>query len=74
MVFFGGIALPLDALRPPAIYLSYLLPATYAGRLLQDIMLRGLPGSDISILALASIAGGLFLIALGLLWWRTRAQ
>ncbi len=72
VVFFSGIALPLDALQQPALTLSYLLPATYATDLLQDIMLLGLPGDRRFFLALAGMAAALFLAALALLRWRTK--
>ena len=72
-VFFSGFALPLDNLRQPALSVSYILPATYGVVLLQDIMLRGLPGSDAFLLILGTIAVVLFLGCLGLLRWRTRA-
>ena len=72
IVFFGGFALPLDALKPPASTAAYLLPATYGGALMQDIMLRGLPGDNRALLALAAMAIGLFAACLGLLRWRTR--
>jgi ABC-2 type transport system permease protein len=71
IVFFSGIALPLDALIQPALTFSYALPATYGVGLLQDVMLRGLPGSDRFVLALALMAAGLFAACLLLLSWRT---
>lgn len=74
IVFFSGFALPLDNLRQPALSISYLLPATYGVVLLQDVMLRGLPGSDTFLSMLALIATALFLACLGLLHWRTRAR
>jgi ABC-2 type transport system permease protein len=72
IVFFGGFALPLDALKPPASTVAYALPATYGGALMQDIMLRGLPGSDRALLALGAMAAALFLACLALLRWRVR--
>lgn len=72
IVFFGGFALPLDALKPPASTVAYALPATYGGALMQDIMLRGVPGNDRFLLALGAMAVGLFLACLALLHWRTR--
>ncbi|HEY8601113.1 MAG TPA: ABC transporter permease, partial [Thermomicrobiales bacterium] len=72
IVFFGGFALPLDSLKQPALTVSYALPATYGGALLKDIMLKGLPGSNTFVIALGAMAGGLFLICLALLHWRTR--
>ncbi len=72
VMFFSGIALPLDALLPPALAFSYALPATYGVQLLQDIMLRGIPGSGRALLILAAMAAGLFAACLALLRWRTR--
>ena len=74
VVFFSGIALPLDALKQPALALSYALPATYGVALLQDLMLRGLPGRPLFLLALAAMALGLALASLALLRWRTRPE
>ena len=73
IVFFSGFALPLKALRQPALTVSYAMPATYGVILFQDVMLRGLPGSNLFILILAGIAAVLFLACLILLHWRTRA-
>lgn len=72
IVFFSGIALPLDSLRMPALLFSYALPATYGASVLQDVMLRGLPGSTIFLVILVVLAATLFAICLGLLHWRTR--
>jgi ABC-2 type transport system permease protein len=74
IVFFSGFILPLFALRQPALSISYAMPATYGVVLLQDIMLRGLPGNNRMLLTLAAIAAGLFILCFGLLWWRTRPQ
>ena len=72
IVFFAGFALPLDALIQPALTVSYALPATYGGALMQDIMLRGLPGDTTFFIALGAMAVGLFFVCLALLHWRTR--
>jgi ABC-2 type transport system permease protein len=72
IMFFSGFVLPLDALRQPALSVSYALPATYGVVLLQDVMLRGLPGSNRSLLILAAIAVTFYAACVGLLWWRTR--
>lgn len=72
IVFFGGFALPLDSLKQPATTISYALPATYGGALMQDIMLRGLPGSNTFLLALGGMSVGFFVLCLLLLRWRTR--
>lgn len=73
IVFFSGFALPLAALRQPAIGVAYSLPATYGVILLQDIMLRGRAGSDQLVLALSIIAAGLFIACIALLRWRIKA-
>ena len=72
--FFSGFALPLEALRQPALGVGYALPATYGVVLLQDIMLRGVPGSDRALLILAVMAAALFAACAGLLRWRTYAR
>jgi ABC-2 type transport system permease protein len=72
IVFFSGIALPLDSLKFPALLFSYVLPATYGAGLLQDIMLRGLPGNSHYLLALAAMTIVFFAACVGLLRWRTR--
>jgi ABC-2 type transport system permease protein len=72
IVFFSGFALPLDSLKQPALTVSYVLPATYGGALMKDIMLKGLPGSNTFYVALGVMAVGFFFICLGLLHWRTR--
>ncbi|HZG64308.1 MAG TPA: ABC transporter permease, partial [Rubrobacteraceae bacterium] len=40
-VLFAGFAFPLSDIQGPALAISYLLPATYGIRSLQDIMIRG---------------------------------
>ncbi len=72
VVFFGGFALPLDGLKQPALTVAYALPATYGGALMQDVMLRGIPGSNTFYLALGAMAAGFFFLCLALLHWRTR--
>jgi ABC-2 type transport system permease protein len=74
VVFFSGIALPLDALKFPAIAWSYVLPATYGVALLHDVMLRGLPGDTDYLFALGAMAIGFFASSLALLHWRLRAR
>jgi ABC-2 type transport system permease protein len=74
IVFFGGFALPVESLQQPALALAYSIPATYGADLLQDVMLRGLPGSNLFLLILAALAVCLFAVCLGLLHWRTRPR
>ena len=61
-VFFSGFAFSLDRITMPVRALSFLLPATYGIRTLQDVMLRGTlrHPEDIAILA----GAGLVLLAL----------
>lgn len=73
IVFFSGFALPLDAIRQPALAISYLLPATYGVTLFQNVMLRGLPADPQLLLALFAISLALFAASWALLRWRTRA-
>ena len=74
VVFFSGFALPLKALQQPALSVSYVLPATYGAVLLQDLMLRGVRGSDGFLLALGLMAVALFGVSWFLLRWRTAAR
>ncbi|CAA9478235.1 MAG: hypothetical protein AVDCRST_MAG05-1106 [uncultured Rubrobacteraceae bacterium] len=39
--FFAGFLFPLDQMTQPAVGVSYLLPASYGIRALQDVMIRG---------------------------------
>jgi len=72
IVFFSGFALPIESLRQPALTVSYALPATYGSQLLQDIMLRGLPGRDLFVWVLGILSVVLFAVCWLLLRWRTR--
>jgi ABC-2 type transport system permease protein len=57
-VFFGGFIVSIDTIIQPVRVLAYVLPATYAIRTLQDVMLRGVlrTPADIGILAIAGVA------------------
>jgi ABC-2 type transport system permease protein len=74
IVFFSGFALPVESLRQPALTFSYAMPATYGSDLLQDVMLRGLPGNNLFYGILGGLSVALFLLCLWLLSWRTRAS
>jgi ABC-2 type transport system permease protein len=52
-VFFSGFLVSLDTFQFPVNIVSYLLPATYAIRTLDDVMLRGTfhGGFDMAVLA-----------------------
>ncbi|MCI0649711.1 MAG: ABC transporter permease [Chloroflexi bacterium] len=62
-IFFTGFFLALDLLWTPVRVVSWLIPATYAIVLLQDIMLRGVfEGRDL-LLSLAAFGLGFFVLA-----------
>ncbi len=71
-IFFSGLLIPLDQIIWPARIISYLLPATYAIRALQDLMLRGnMPSvTDLTVLSAASVALFFFTVALLRREWR----
>lgn len=73
-VFFSGFLVALDTIRWPIQIVSYLLPATYAIRTLDDVMLRGilLRPSDIGILA--AFAAFFFVTAMVLFRRELRAR
>lgn len=62
-VFFSGFFLDLRYLSEPIRSLSWILPATYGIRLLQDIMLRGISINLIAFVTLLGIGLGLFVVA-----------
>jgi ABC-2 type transport system permease protein len=66
-IFFGGFAFSLDRIDWPVRVLSYALPATYAIRSLQDVMLRGFDPDWLDIGALAAFAFGLLAVNVALL-------
>ena len=66
-VFFSGALLSLQTLSWPVQAISWILPATYGIRLLQNIMLRGTVAKPILLLALSAIGLSCFLAALWLL-------
>lgn len=72
-VFFSGFFLSIEAILPAVRTVSWMLPATYAILLLQDIMLRGNPGNPELLLGLAGIASALYIIA-WLLFRRSMAR
>lgn len=61
-VFFSGFLVSLDTIVWPVRAVSYALPATYAIRTLQDVMLRGVlrTPSDVAVLGVFSV---LFFVA-----------
>ncbi len=69
-VFFSGFILSLNTLMPSVRIVSWLLPATYAISLLQNVMLRGYLTRPYLLAALAGI--GLFMFILS--WLLLRRQ
>ncbi|MDX9865421.1 MAG: ABC transporter permease [Anaerolineaceae bacterium] len=61
-IFFSGFFLQLYQLRWPAQIVSWILPATYGIKTLQDIMLRGIQPQMNLLLILAGMAAALFII------------
>jgi ABC-2 type transport system permease protein len=66
-IFFSGLFLGLEMLRPAVQIVSWMLPATYATQMLQDVMLRGTFTRPDLLLALAAIGVALFVLAWALL-------
>jgi ABC-2 type transport system permease protein len=73
-VFFSGFFLDLRYLAEPVRTVSWLLPATYAIRLLQFIMLRGSPIDIFLYAALLGIGVLLFIIAWAILRLRLQKE
>lgn len=72
-VFFSGFIMSLDMLTPAVRVFSWLIPATYGIRLLQDAMLRGHLTQPILWLGLIGMGAALF-IGVWLLLRRQMAQ
>jgi ABC-2 type transport system permease protein len=66
-VFFGGFAFSLDRIEWPFRAISHMLPATYAIRALQDVMLRGFEPRLTDITVLASTGAVLLIVNVVLL-------
>ncbi len=60
--FFAGFLFPLAQMQGPAVAISYLLPAAYGIRALQDVMIRGEGVSTLDLVGLLLMA----LVTLGL--------
>lgn len=65
--FFAGFLFPLDQMTQPAVGVSYLLPASYGIRILQDVMIRGegIAASELVplvLMAVAALAAARYLI------------
>jgi ABC-2 type transport system permease protein len=61
-IFFSGFLLDLRLMWQPVTILAWSLPATYGIRMLQDIMLRGVPIPLLIFAGIAAIGIGLFVI------------
>jgi ABC-2 type transport system permease protein len=72
-VFFSGFFLDLRNMWQPVQVVSWVLPATYGIRLLQDIMLRGTSANPILLLGLLGL-GVVFFLATWLLLRRQMRQ
>ena len=64
-VFFSGFIVPQETLAFPVSIVSFLLPATYAIRTLQDVMLRGFLRTRIDIVDLGPVAPYMDYVFLG---------
>ena len=73
-VFFSGFLVALDTIDWPVRAISYALPATYAIRTLQDVMLRGVLRTPGDIVTVAGIGVVLFIITVLLLRREFRAR
>jgi ABC-2 type transport system permease protein len=60
-IFFTGFLLNLDLLWRPVRTISWMLPATYGIRLLQDVMLRGSPANLLQLGILLAAGVSLFI-------------
>lgn len=62
-IFFSGLFLSLNLLRPAVRIVSWLLPATYGTQMLQDVMLRGVfPMEDVRLLGTLFAMGLAFFV------------
>jgi ABC-2 type transport system permease protein len=64
-LFFGGFFLDLEAFDYPVKLVSWVIPVTYATRLLRDVLLRGVDPSVFDLLGLAATTVGFAAAA----WW-----
>jgi ABC-2 type transport system permease protein len=74
-IFFSGFFLTLDLLRPFVQVVSWLLPATYATQMLQNVMLRGLfTFDDMLLLGTLTVMGLAFFVLAWLMLRRKMAR
>jgi ABC-2 type transport system permease protein len=64
-VFFSGFIVPQETLSFPVSMVSFLFPATYAIRTLQDVMLRGVLRTRIDVVDLGPVAPYMDYVILG---------
>jgi ABC-2 type transport system permease protein len=69
-IFFSGFFMPLYRIALPVRFVSWLLPATYGTKLLQEVMLRG-QSPDWLLLAILSLGAAILLL---LAWFRLHRQ
>lgn len=72
-IFFSGFFLTLQLLRPAVRVVSWMLPATYATQMLQNVMLRG-TFRDIELLYTLALMGVVFFVLAWLLLKRKMAR
>lgn len=68
-LFFAGLFLALDSFRFPVRLVSWVLPATYGGRLLRDVMLRGVAPAGVDVIGLVTTS-----VVFGLAAWALLAR
>jgi ABC-2 type transport system permease protein len=68
-LFFGGFFLDLEAFDYPVKLLSWVIPVTYATRLMRDVLLRGVDPNVFDLVGLAATTVG-FAAAAGWLLYR----
>lgn len=73
-LFFGGFFLDLAAFDYPVKLLSWVIPVTYATRLLRDVLLRGVDPSGADLIGLGATTVAFAAIASQLLYRRLRVR
>jgi ABC-2 type transport system permease protein len=73
-VFFGGFFLPLAGLLPAVHAVSYALPVTYGIQALREIMLAGrTPGAG-TLLPLAGLGLGFYVVSILVYAWQNKRE
>jgi ABC-2 type transport system permease protein len=73
-LFFGGFFLDLEAFDYPVKLLSWLMPVTYATRLMRDVLLRGVDPNVFDLVGLAATTVGFAAAAGSLLYRQLRVR